>query len=236
MKSKLLVAFRWITPASISKFFDFKELIAFILPTTGFYYEIIPKLFTVSRNTVIISSLLIFTTLLLYHLFKRFMDHERAIAEVLETGYFSNFFDKTALYINSKIAEDKDITFRFLDGSLTTVKADRIHILVIIPLSKQQLFATIKKIDSIAKIGTIDNGSWIHARQHPDGTIAIYECPRTLTSLSKYLVNKDKPYLEEQSKKLHKIFDEKFLEHWNQLANDIAVKLEKVNTLNEHLG
>lgn len=43
MKENLKFAFRWLTPKSILKFFDVKELIAFILPTSGFYYDIIPK-------------------------------------------------------------------------------------------------------------------------------------------------------------------------------------------------
>jgi|GEM_PF-1203890 len=232
MKEKIFNVFRWLSPKAIAKFFDFKELIAFILPTTGFYYDILPKIFESCKKFILWITILICLCILIYHLYKRYMDYEKAIAEIIETSYFSNFLDFTVYYLNQKIVENEDITFRFKDKSVKTVNANKIKLDIIIPLSKNELIKTIREISAITKEGTLDNGSWVKAKINDDETITIYECPRILMTFSKYLVNSEKSYSEEQSKKLHNIFDQKFNHDWNNISDKILPNFQKYNKLN----
>src|ERR1700753_3449636 len=102
MATWLLTSFQWLSFAAIRKFFDPKELIAFILPTTYAYYDGMPKLIDLSRPVIIITSCAIGIILMLFNVYKKYNEHERAIAEVLETGYFCNFFDRTAVVLDEK--------------------------------------------------------------------------------------------------------------------------------------
>lgn len=232
MKEKLFTTFRWLSPKAIAKFFDFKELIAFILPTTGFYYDILPKIFENCKKFILIITIIICVCILIYHLYKRYMDYEKAIAEIIETSYFSNFLDFTVFYLNHKMTANEDITFRFKDKSVKTVSANMVKLDIIIPLSKDELLKTIKEISAITKEGTLDNGSWVKAKINDDGSITIYECPRILMSFSKYLVNSEKSYSEEQSKKLHKIFDQRFNHDWDGISDKVLSNFQKYNKLN----
>jgi len=221
MKQTIFTKFRWLTPKAIKKNFDPKELIAFILPTTGFYYDIIPKLINLQKTVFLVSVVIIFLLLFLINLYKRNMDYEKSIAEVLETGYFLNFLDKTAIYIQEKKQTNQFIKFNFKDGTNETVKADQIKVKLILPLSLSGLNETIKSINSITKSGNIDNGPWVYAKKNSDNTITIYDCPRTLTALSKYLINSESSYSDDLSRTFHKLFNAKFDQDWDNAGESI---------------
>ena len=69
--------------------------------------------------------------------------------------------------------------------------ADKIKVKVTFPLSSSSLTNTIRKVKNIAKLGYIDTGidtgAWVYVKNNPDGTITIYEYPRTLLAIDRYL-------------------------------------------------
>lgn len=220
----LKFAFRWLTLKSLAKFFDIKELIAFIFPTTWAYYETIPKLVDCPKAVLIASVVVILVVLFLYNLYARYVEHEKAIAEVLETGYFTNFMDKTAYMLGDRKERNQAVLFKFKDGTEHWVKPQNIKVKVILPQSFNELIECIKKVDSIAKTGTIDNGAWVIAKatiENEATVITIYECPRTLQALSRYIAD----YSEEQSKRMHRLFNEKFEKDWKSEIGRIPVEM-----------
>lgn len=224
--------FRWLTIKSLAKFFDIKELIAFIFPTTWAYYDIIPKLVDCPKAILIISVVMILVVLFLYNLYKRYVEHEKAIAEVLETGYFTNFMDKTAYILKDRKERGQSVNFKFKDNTNYLVKPENIRIKVILPKSFNELIECIKKVDSIGKTGTIDDGAWIIAKAFTQGgetIITIYECPRTLQALSRYITD----YSEEQSKRMHRLFNEKFEKDWKSEVGRIPVEMFTFSTVVE---
>ncbi|MFZ6014426.1 MAG: STING domain-containing protein [Bacteroidota bacterium] len=230
-------AFRWLTLKSLGKFFDAKAIVTFILPTAGFYYDIIPKVFNVSSTLLIFIVAVVFLLLFLFNLYQRYTDHERSIAEVLETGYFTNFFEKTAMFIKNKKDNNETILVNFKDGSFQRVQADQLRVQVILPTSLAELRAIMKLIDKTAKPGTLDNGPWILATPHDNHTITIHECPRTLQALSRYLGRGEHEYTEVESKRLHRLFNEKFIKDWenegDKIPSDIFFHQHKLEAVKE---
>jgi len=114
--------------AALRKFFDPKELVAFILPTTYAYYDGVPKLIDCSKPVIIVTACCICLILMSFNIYKKFNEHEEAIAEVLETGYFSNFFDRMAILLDEKRRRSEMVTVLFKDN--TAIKLDVNKILV----------------------------------------------------------------------------------------------------------
>ena len=218
MKEKKLRLPRWFTFDSIYKSFNIKNIIGFIIPTVWFYFDRIPK--NLSRTACIVITLLIFTFFYLLYVRNKHIDYEKSIAEVLETGYFTNFFEKIALHIWEQKKAKESIIFNFSDRSTVTVKADQIKVEVILPLSRSSLKKTSDEIEIITKQGNIDNFAWVLAQENPDNTITIYEYPRTLTAIPKYLDPKY-DYDEEASEFFHKHFIAKFNKDWDNASDKI---------------
>src|SRR5579863_10181698 len=95
--------FKWLAPASLKKNFDIQEIVAFILPTTYAYYDGLPKIIDLSRNLIVLTTVIVFLLLFLFKIYKNFNTNERAVSEVLETGYFNNFFYPFALVVTNKL-------------------------------------------------------------------------------------------------------------------------------------
>ncbi|MFY1110421.1 MAG: STING domain-containing protein [Methanosarcinaceae archaeon] len=231
MKKSISASFPWLTFESIIKFFDPLQTVGVIIPTVIFYYDRIPK--SLPRKVHLGVALLIFTVVFLYCLRNKYNEYEKAIAEVLETGYFLNFFEKTALHISQKKQANQPIQFKFNDGTKEAVKADQIKVKVILPLSLSSLEDTIDKVGKITKSGNIDNGAWVFAKKNLNNTITIYEYPRTLTAIQRYLPPKYN-YSEEKSKNFHKLFNAKFDKDWSKAKTDIPSDIFiKINQFEE---
>lgn len=209
----------WLTIDSIKKFYDPIQLFGFIIPTVGFYCDRVPK--TLPKIEFFLIILIIFTFFFLINIRTKYNENEQSIAEALETGYFNNFLNKTALYISEKKRENQPIKFAFKDKNEKTVEveANQIKVKVILPLSLNSLNDTIKDIQNNAEKGNIDNGAWVFAK-NLNGNITIYEYPQTLTTIDQYLPRNYK-YNDEKSKYFHKLFKDKFDEDWRKAVNNI---------------
>lgn len=202
---------KWLTPASLKKNFDIQEIIAFILPTTYAYYDGLPKVIDLSKAVIVSTSVLVFLLLLLFKLYKNFSNNERAVSEVLETGYFNNFFYPFATVVTDRIESGTKLTFDFKDKSLSSVETTDVEIKIILPESKDKMANAVAAINSITKDACVDNSTWVKAQKLDTGKMIIYECPRTLTAIEKHLINGESEYTNEESIKFHRYFIEKFM-------------------------
>lgn len=214
---------KWLTPAAIKRNFDIQEIIAFILPTTYAYYDGIPKIIACPKNVIIATSVLVFILLFLFKLYKSFSDNERAISEVLETGYFNNFFYPFAMMITDKLQHGQKLTINFKDKNKLPVQTDDIEVKVILPRSKNRLEDLMRQIDLIAKDATIDNGPWVKVQVLESGKIIVYECPRTLCTIEKHLINGEEQYTNIDSVKFHHYFINKFMRDYKFTAPNFTV-------------
>lgn len=208
------VHLRWLVLESIKKNFDIRETLILVAPSTIAYFETLEKIKALPINLVIITSILIFLLLLAFQLYKNFKKNEKAVAEVLETGYFNNFFTPFATVITSKLQEGRKITFDFKNKTLPSVETDNVELRIIIPESKDKLDNVMMAIDGIAKDACIDNSTWIKAQVLADDKVIIYECPRTLTAIEKHLINGETGYTNKESIKFHEYFYDKFMKDY----------------------
>ena len=206
--------FKWLSPASLKKNFDVQELIAFILPTTYAYYSGLPKVVTISKSVTVITSAAVFLLLMLFKFYKNFRNNEKAVSEVLETGYFNNFFYPFATVVADKLQSGKKMVFDFKNKALPSVETGDVEIKIILPESKDKMDNVMMAINAISKDASLDNGPWVKARALENGKVIIYECPRTLTTIEKHLINGENEYTNKESIKFHRYFSEKFMKDY----------------------
>jgi nucleotide-binding STING sensor domain-containing protein len=206
--------FKWLAPASLKKNFDLQEIIAFILPTTYAYYDGLPKIVDLSKNMIVTTSVLVFLLLFLFKLYKNFSNNEKAVAEVLETGYFNNFFYPFALVVTNKLQSGDKLTIDFKNKNIPSVETSDVDIRIILPESKDKMTEVVTAINNVAKDASVDNGSWVKAQALENGKVIIYECPRTLATIEKHLINGESEYTNDESFKFHKYFSEKFMKDY----------------------
>lgn len=215
----------WMSPRSLLKFTSPSDFMTSIIPTSGFYFEFIPNFIDCSRLVLIITTVLVALTIYLYNIRKNYKNYEKAIAEVLETGYFSNFFEKVARKLKQKLESKEDVSFTFLRTQPNTpvnIPSKNIEIKIILPRSYDELQKAITRIDQIAEKAALDTGDWVNAvHLAADNKAVIYECPRTLLSLSKYLITDDESYTSRQSEVLHQYFNKKFETDWKRHFDNI---------------
>lgn len=222
----------WLSPNSLKKFTNPIDIITFIIPSSGFYFEFIPKLVSCPKVILIVTTIVLAIILYLYTIRKQFKDYERAISEVLETGYFNNFFDKIARNIQQKKTNKQPVKLMFeisAPGVQIPIETNKITVKVILPKSHDELKSVINEIDKITEKVTLETGDWVKARYNEaSGTVTIYECPRTLLAISKYLMTNNESYSSRHSEVLHKYFNDKFDIDWNKhfeyIPGDIFVK------------
>lgn len=218
-----ITSIKWLTPTAIKRNFDMQDLIAFILPTTYAYYDGIPKIVDCPKNIIIATSVLVFILLFLFKLYKSFSDKEKAISEVLETGYFNNFFYPFGILIRDKLQCGQKLTISFKDKNKAPVRTTDIQVRVILPRSKHTLEDTMKQIDATTKDATIDNGAWVKVQIAEDGRIVIYECPRTLCTIETHLIAGEGQYTNTDSLKFHRYFIAKFMRDYKFTAPNFIV-------------
>ncbi|MBS1501885.1 MAG: hypothetical protein JST32_07475 [Bacteroidetes bacterium] len=205
---------KWLSPASLKKNFDLQEIVAFILPTTYAYYDGLPKIVDISKSLVIATSVVVCLLLFLFKLYKNFNNNEKAVSEVLETGYFNNFFYPFALVVSNKLQSGEKLSIDFKNKSIPSVETADVEVRIILPESKDKMEEAMSAINNRAKDACIDNGSWVKAQALDNGKVIIYECPRTLATIEKHLINGENEYTNEESVKFHRYFTEKFMKDY----------------------
>jgi nucleotide-binding STING sensor domain-containing protein len=217
------LAFKWLAPASLKRNFDVQEIVAFILPTTYAYYDGLPKLVDFPKNMIIFTTVLVFLLLFLFKVYKKFNENERAISEVLETGYFNNFFYPFATVITDKLRSGQKIALDFKNKNQAPIQTDNIEVKIILPQSKEQMADAIKAINKLAQDATVDNGPWVKAQLADNGKVIIYECPRTMATIEKHLMNGESEYTNEESFKFHRYFIDKFMKDYKAASFDFEI-------------
>ena len=205
---------KWLAPASLKQNFDVQEIVALILPTTYAYYDALPKIVDISKSLVTITSILVFLLLFLFKLYKNFNNNDKAVAEVLETGYFNNFFYPFALVLNNKLQSGQKVSIDFKNANQPPIQTGNIDLKIILPESKDRLDEAIKAIDNLTQDAIIDKGSWVKVQILDSGKAIIYECPRTLATIEKHLINGESEYTDKDSVKFHRYFIGKFMKDY----------------------
>lgn len=189
-----------------------KEAAFLLFPTAIGYYSGVSSIFHTqgSLNVVIFAIILVLLTTITLK-FKK-TEYEKHIAQVLETGYFMNFIDRTVV----SILGSNLLNVNYPHAESVKVDRDKICIKVLLPESQMSLDETKAVVKDLSIKGSLDDGTWIFHDKNIDDKLVIYDYPRTMTAFAKYL--KDKQYDEKKSKIMHHHFNSKFKEDWKSTS------------------
>ncbi|MCX2720021.1 STING domain-containing protein [Lentiprolixibacter aurantiacus] len=174
------------------KFFPFKDFIFSVVPTAasyeGYLKDIVP-LELLSNKFVELgvgAGLSLLLALVFYR--ENLKSYKKSLAEILATGYFSNFTGRLGRILDSK----KPLTFVFTDNKECLVNPENIEVYVKLPDSLSALkkySSDVKKNYPIAylKDSPTQDPLWVRGMVDDDGKMTIYEYPRTLFALPSYL-------------------------------------------------
>lgn len=210
------------------KFFPMKDLFYSVFPTVGTYGgyingiapTIFPSIWVAIGVGLIASIILAFV----FHA-ENVKNYKKSLAEILATGYFINFTGRLGKLLKTKVPID----FHFPD-SIRSFDPNKIMVEIGMPTSLSSLSKYCEEIEQKADIvyvreSTFSEPYWVRAKVEND-ILIIYEFPRTLFSLSKYLKVEfsDKESAEKNSRKIYSYFDKKIeqlrIEHANEISND----------------
>ncbi|HZY81593.1 MAG TPA: STING domain-containing protein [Cyclobacteriaceae bacterium] len=211
------------------KFFSIKDMFYSVVPTAGTYggylNGLAPNLFT---NIWIAVGIGVGVSIVLAFLFyiENVRAYKRSLAEILATGYFMNFTGRLGKLLRSKAPVD----FQFPDNTVRTFDTANIRVEIGMPATLASLSAYSNSVERNADIIYVreQTGSepfWLRAKVQGD-LLVIYEFPRTLFSLSRYLKadfsNKDAA--EKNSKQIYSYFQEKIdqlrIEYVSEISED----------------
>lgn len=211
------------------KFFPLKDLFYSVLPAVGTYggyvNGIAPDLFT-NRWIALAIGLVASTVLAVIFHSDNVKSYKKSLAEILATGYFMNFTGRLGRLLKSR----SPLEFSFPDKSIKTFTSDNISVEIGLPTNLSSLTKYAESVEQNADIIYLREPSasepfWLRAKIEADKLI-IYEFPRTLFSLSKYLASEfsDRKKADKYSKKIYSYFHSKIeqlrIEHSNEISND----------------
>lgn len=211
------------------KFLPLKDLFYSVFPTVGTYggylQGIAPKFFP-NMWTAIGIGLLISVILAIIFYRENVKAYKKSLAEILATGYFMNFTGRFGKLLRTKTP----IHFSFPDDSIKTFNSDQITVEIGMPRSLKSLNKYCEMVENNFDIvyvreDTHSEPFWIRATIKKD-KLKIYEFPRTLFSLSRYLKADfmDQKSAERNSKKIYKFFRKKIeqlrIEFSSEISND----------------
>ena len=230
ISTKIQLVFRWFTIDSIKMFLSKVQFISSLTTAVGLS-SAIKILGNLTNNGYFISIVSLFIVIFLWHTYESYKAYEKTVAEVLETGYFSNFFSEIAKHIikcpNNKVL----LGLKLNDEEKPIIKEVCVEkVVVILPKSHNSLIETFIKINEF-KIGNLDNQYWVNFTIK-DNKITIYEYPRTLKPLLKYIeliIKKDQHtnFIEKLSEIYHRHFNDKFNKDWSKLKYDSGIGRQK---------
>lgn len=211
------------------KFFPLKDLFYSVFPTVGTYGSyangIAPELFP---NKWVAIAIGVVASIALAVIFRtdNIKTYKKSLAEILATGYFMNFTGRLGRLLKSK----SPIEFSFPDKSVKTFTANKISVEIGLPKNLSSLNKYAESVEQNADIIYLREESssepfWLRAKIENEKLI-IYEFPRTLFSLSKYLKSEfsDKKSADKNSKIIYSYFHNKIeqlrIEHSSEISND----------------
>lgn len=211
------------------RFLPIKDLFYSVFPTVGTYSGylegVAPKVFP--NIWVAIGIGLLFSVILAVIFYRENVKaYKKSLAEILATGYFMNFTGRIGKLLRTKTP----IHFSFPDDSIKTFTTDQITVEVGMPENLQSLNKYAETIEDSYDIvyvreATFSEPFWVRATIR-DNSLIIYEFPRTLFSLSKYLKEDftDHKSAQKNSKKIYNFFHNKIeqlrIEHSSEISND----------------
>ena len=230
--TNIYLFFRLLNYCSIKKFFTIYHFISSLglAMTVG---EGINFVVNLSKMEYLICVILILITISLCLMFGSYKAYEKTVAEILETGYFFNFFKDIALHIfrcrNKPVqSEFKLLEFKFKDGEKDPIKVnvEQTEVVVVLPQSYNALENNINKINKF-ELDNLDNKYWVNFKIN-NNKITIYEYPRTLKPLPEYLKlitekDQDINFIENLSQIYHRHFNDKFNKDWKELKDDLKI-------------
>ncbi|MEM8999719.1 MAG: STING domain-containing protein [Bacteroidota bacterium] len=211
------------------KFLPLKDLFYSVFPTVGTYNgylqgmapEFFPNIWTAIAIGLIMSVIL---AIIFYR--ENVKAYKKSLAEILATGYFMNFTGRLGKLLKTKTP----IHFSFPDDSIRTFKSNQIQVEVGMPKSLHSLNKYAEMVEDNFDIlyvreDTYSEPFWVRATVK-ENSLVIYEFPRTLFSISRYLKADflDAKKAEKNSKKIYRFFQEKIeqlrIEFSNEISND----------------
>lgn len=210
------------------KFFPIKDLFYSVVPTAGTYggyiQGIAPEFFPNMWVAIIIGVILSIILALVFY-YENVKAYKKSLAEILATGYFMNFTGRLGKLLKTKTP----IHFSFPDGSIKTFTSDAIRVEIGMPVSLASLNAYSEKVEMNSDIvyvreQTYSEPFWIRANIEDD-KLVIYEFPRTLFSISRYMKQDfiDAAKAEKNSKRIYSFFHEKIdqlrIEYSSEISN-----------------
>lgn len=211
------------------RFFPVKDMFYSVVPTAGTYggylQGIAPEFFPNVWIAIGVGLVLSVILALIFY-YENVKNYKKSLAEILATGYFMNFTGRLGKLLKTKTP----IHFSFPDGSTKTFSSSLINVEIGMPESLGSLNRYSEKVEMNADIiyvreETYSEPFWLRANIQ-DGKLIIYEFPRTLFSISRYL-RKDflnKEMAEKNSRKIYAFFHQKIdqlrIEYSNEISNE----------------
>ena len=211
------------------KFFPIKDLFYSVVPTAGTYGGYIqgaaPKLFPSIWAAIGIGLFLSAILAIIFYI-ENVKAYRKSLADILTTGYFMNFTGRLGKLLKTKTP----IHFQLPDNTIRTFTANQISVEIGMPKTLAALNHYSEKVEMNSDIlyvreETYSEPFWIRANIKEDHLI-IYEFPRTLFSISRYL-NKDftnQESAEKNSRKIYSYFRKKIdqlrIEYSSEIANE----------------
>lgn len=210
------------------KFFPVKDLFYSVVPTAGTYggylQGIAPNIFPNMWIAIIIGLVLSIVLALIFY-YENIKAYKKSLAEILATGYFMNFTGRLGKLLKTKTP----IHFSFPDGSVKMFTSDLIRVEIGMPISLSSLNKYSENVEMNSDIvyvreETYSEPFWVRAKVE-DNMLVIYEFPRTLFSISRYMKEdfSDVGKAEKNSKRIYSFFYEKIdqlrIEYSSEISN-----------------
>ncbi|MBT8206192.1 MAG: hypothetical protein KJO20_12520 [Eudoraea sp.] len=198
------------------KFFSFKDFIFSVVPTAasyeGYLQDLVPMDLLANRYVELGMGVVLSGIFALLFYKDNVLSYKKSLAEILATGYFMNFTGRLGRLLQGK----NPITFLFPNNREYEVLPQQIKVRVALPTSMAALRKHSHGINLESEVAYISQSTtnepfWVRAVRKDDGTFTIFEYPRTLFALPRYLQKEfsDPKKSEKSSKKLFKYFNAK---------------------------
>ena len=213
------------------KFFSIKDFIFSVVPTAASYEGYLQDLMPLDAlsNRIVEIGIGVALSLVFALIFYRdnVLSYKKSLAEILATGYFTNFTGRLGRLLQGK----QPVTFLFPNNREYEVLPQQIEVQVALPTSMLALRQHSHGINLDSEVAYISQSSssepfWVRAVRKEDGGLTIFEYPRTLFALPQYLQKdfSDPKKSEKNSKKLFKHFNAKIENSRMAYSQDLPEK------------
>jgi hypothetical protein len=219
------------------RFFPFKDFVFSIIPTVASYQGYLQEwfpfyIFSNQYAQISIGLIISFLFGFLFY-YENVRAYKKSLSEILATGYFMNFSGKLFKLLKGK----NTIHFLFPQENVLAFSPEQVVVEAAMPSSLKALKNYCEKVEAECNIVYIREASmnepyWVWAKQE-NNLLTIYEYPRTLFALSKYLKKdfSDAKKAEKSSKKLYAYFNAKIEELKVENSSELALNRIKFISL-----